>query len=298
MKYTLENDRFKVVLESMGAEIKSVWDKKLELEHMWSGDPAYWGKTAPFLFPFIGKLENGQFLHEGRVYPAEKHGFGQRVEYDVAERKEDAIRFHIRDTDATREKYPFSFVLEISYTLQEDGILEEWSVTNTGDKPMYFSLGGHAAFACPPERAGQKTGRTGQRVRLYGVNPEAELYSLRINDRGVITEELLPVQLHNGSFAITEDLFAGDALIFDQEGITAAALCDGEGREYVRVECDAPVWGIWSHPDSAAGYVCLEPWYGICDFAGYKGELSQRPHTRTAAPGETWTGENRMIFRE
>lgn len=114
MKYTLENDRFKVVLESMGAEIKSVWDKKLELEHMWSGNPAYWGKTAPFLFPFIGKLENGQFLHEGRVYLAEKHGFGQRVEYDVAERKDDAIRFHIRDTDATREKYPFSFVLEIS----------------------------------------------------------------------------------------------------------------------------------------------------------------------------------------
>ena len=73
-------------------------------------------------------------------------------------------------------------------------------------------------------------------------------------------------------------------------------MCDAEGREYVRVECDAPVWGIWSHPDSGAGYVCLEPWYGICDFAGYEGELAQRPHTQAAAPGETWRGGNRMIF--
>ena len=296
MKYILENERFKVVLESMGAEIKSVWDKKLELEHMWSGDPAFWGKTAPFLFPFIGKLEKERFIYEGRVFPADKHGFGQRVEYRVAEQTDDSIRFCVQDTDATREKYPFSFVLEIAYILQADGIREARRVTNPGDKPMYFSVGGHAAFACPPGKADRKGSRVGQRIKLYGVEPDAELYSLRLNNKGVITEELLPVQLESGSFAVTEELFAGDALIFDKEGITAAALCDAEGREYVRVECDAPVWGIWSHPDSGAGYVCLEPWYGICDFAGYEGELAQRPHTQAAAPGETWRGGNRMIF--
>ena len=156
MKYILENERFKVVLESMGAEIKSVWDKKLELEHMWSGDPAFWGKTAPFLFPFIGKLEKERFIYEGRVFPADKHGFGQRVEYRVAEQTDDSIRFCVQDTDATREKYPFSFVLEIAYILQADGIREEWWVKNTGDKPMYFSVGGHAAFACPPGKADRK----------------------------------------------------------------------------------------------------------------------------------------------
>lgn len=31
MRYVLENERFKVTLESMGAEIKSVWDKQLGL---------------------------------------------------------------------------------------------------------------------------------------------------------------------------------------------------------------------------------------------------------------------------
>lgn len=296
MRYTLENDRFRVTLESMGAEIKSVWDKQSELEHMWSGDPAYWGKTAPFLFPFIGKLEQERFIYEGKAYPAEKHGFGQRVEYEVTGQTADAIRFRIHDTAATREKYPFAFELEIVYVLQADGIREDWQVKNTGDKPMHFSVGGHAAFACPPVKEGEQGSRIGQKIRLYGVDSHAELQSLRLNDKGVITEELLPVQLDGGCFEVTEGLFDGDALILDQDGITAAALCDADGREYVRVECDAPVWGIWSHPDSGAGYVCLEPWYGICDFAGYDGELAQRPHTQTLAAGETWTGGNRMIF--
>lgn len=296
MRYVLENERFQVTLESMGAEIKSVWDKQLGLEHMWSADPAYWAKTAPFLFPFIGKLEKEQFTYEGQVYPADKHGFGQRVEYSVVEQQTDSIRFRICDTDVMREKYPFSFVLEIAYVLEADRIQENWYVKNTGDKPMYFSVGGHAAFACPPLTEGTKAGRIGQKVKLYGVDPAAELYSLRLNDKGVITEELLPIRLEDSCFTITQELFAADALIFDQDGITAAGLCDAEGREYVRVECDAPVWGIWSHPDNGAGYVCLEPWYGICDFAGYEGELAERPHTQTAAPGETWTGGNRMVF--
>lgn len=296
MRYTLENDRFKVVLDSMGAEIKSVWDKQLELEHMWSGDPAYWGKTAPFLFPFIGKLEKERFIYEGKVFPADKHGFGQRVEYEVTEQTADRICFRIRDTDATREKYPFSFELEIVYILQADGIRENWYVKNTGDKPMYFSVGGHAAFACPPLQQGAKSGRVGQKIRLYGVGERTELPSLRLNGSGVITEEFGLVKLDKGCFEITEGLFDGDALIFDRAGITAAALCDAQDREYVRVECDAPVWGIWSHPDSRAGYVCLEPWYGICDYAGYEGELSERPHTQELSPGETWNGGNRMIF--
>ena len=75
-----------------------------------------------------------------------------------------------------------------------------------------------------------------------------------------------------------------------------ARLYDPEGREYARVECDAPVWGIWSHSDSGAGYVCLEPWYGICDFAGYEGELKERPHIQTVMPGETWAGGSRICF--
>ena len=82
------------------------------------------------------------------------------------------------------------------------------------------------------------------------------------------------------------------AMVFDGEGVTAVGLCDETGKEYIRVECTAPVWGVWSMPDNGASYVCLEPWYGLCDYEGFEGDLGERPYTNVAEPGQTWKGGN------
>ena len=54
MRYILENDTLRVEIESFGAEIKSVKRKADGREYMWCGDPKYWGRTSPVLFPFVG----------------------------------------------------------------------------------------------------------------------------------------------------------------------------------------------------------------------------------------------------
>jgi len=304
MKYYLENQKYKVEFECFGAEIKSVWDKELKADRMWSANATFWAKTAPFLFPFIGRLQGAEYRFHGNTYPADKHGFGQRVAYKMVSQGMDNIRFQFKDTAETREKYPFKFSLILEYILKEDSILENWYVENTGDGPMYFSIGGHGAFACPIiTKENDKTLsleerplRIGQKIKLYGLEDKEEVMSYRLNKDGLITEELLPIPLENGCFTIAEDTFAADALIFDHEKITAAAILDENGREYMRLESEAPVWGIWSYPDSKAGYVCLEPWYGICDFVGFEGTLEERPWTQTVLPGETWKAGIRMIF--
>ena len=294
MRVFLENDTVKMELESFGAEIKSLVKKECGQELMWSADSAFWGKTAPFLFPFIGKLQDEKFVYEGKEYPADKHGFGQRVDYEIAMQEEDRVVFRFVDNDETYAKYPFHFELDIEYVLLENGVRENWYVKNTGEKDMHFSVGGHAAFACPA--AGKEGLRTGQKVKLYGAEHKSMIFSLTLDGKGLVTDELRIIDLQDGSFSITKEMFEKDALIFDGEGITAAALCDENGEEYVRVECNAPVWGIWSHPDEGAGYVCLEPWYGICDYAGFEGVLKERPYTQTAKPGETWEGYNTIRF--
>ncbi len=292
MRYILENETIKVEFESFGAEIKSVLKKTTNQEYMWGAEPAYWGKTAPFLFPFIGKLVREEYTHEGKVYPADKHGFGQRVPYEVVEQSTERIVFRTKDTEETYAKYPFHFVLDIEYILGEDSVQENWYVKNTGDNTMYFSVGGHAAFACPLNGKG----RTGQKICLHGAEHKTLIFSLRINEKGLITNELLTLDVDDGLVTIDEHTFDADALVFDGEGVTAVGLCDENGKEYVRVECDAPVWGVWSMPDNGASYVCLEPWYGICDYEGYEGELSERPYTNVAQSGEIWKGGNTIKF--
>lgn len=288
MRYCLENEFLKAEFESFGAELKSLKQKADGQEYMWCGNPAYWGKTAPFLFPFIGKTVNMEYQYEGRMWPAEKHGFGQRVAYEMVEQTENRIVFRTVDTEETYAKYPFHFRLDIEYVLHGESLTENWYVTNTGEKTMYFSIGGHAAFACPLNGAG----RTGQKVKLMGAEHKNIIFSLRINELGLITDELLTLDIKEGLIGIEEHTFDRDALVFDGEGVTAVGLCDANGREYVRVECDAPVWGVWSMPDTGASYICLEPWYGLCDYEGFEGDISERPYTNAAEPGETWKGSN------
>ena len=308
MRYVLENEWIQAEFESVGAELKSLKRKADGQEYMWCADPAYWSKTSPFLFPFIGKTVNMEYSYNGKTWPAEKHGFGQKVAYDVAEQSDTRIVFRTKDTEGTYAKYPFHFSLDIEYVLDGESLIENWYVTNTGDNTMYFSIGGHAAFACPrnghgcadgrkgqecdnQERDSQGGGkRIGQQVKLHGAEHKNIIFSLRANTLGLITEELLTLDIKDGLIAIDAHTFDNDALIFDGEGVMAIGLCDENGKEYVRVECGAPVWGVWSMPDNGASYVCLEPWYGLCDYEGFEGELSERPYANAVEPGRTWKG--------
>ena len=286
MRYLLENEWIEAQIESFGAEVKSFKTKADDQEYMWSADPAYWGKTSPFLFPFIGKTVNMEYKYDGKIWPSEKHGFGQHVDYQVVEQSADRILFRTKDTEETYKVYPFHFILDIEYVLEEKSLVENWYVTNTGDNTMYFSIGAHGAFACPLN--GQ--GRIGQKIKLIGVEHKNLIFSLRANDKGLITDELLMLDMKDGLIEIGENTFDQDALLFDGEGVTAIGLCDENGEEYVRVECDAPVWGVWSMPDNGASFVCLEPWYGSCDYEGFEGELSERPYANEVKPGLTWSG--------
>ena len=65
MKYTIENDLFKVEVNECGAELCSIYSKKKKREYMWQQDPEVWANAAPVLFPFIGSLKGGQYEYEG-----------------------------------------------------------------------------------------------------------------------------------------------------------------------------------------------------------------------------------------
>ena len=39
----------------------------------WCGDPKYWGRTSPVLFPFVGAPKNKEYRYEGRTYPMGQH---------------------------------------------------------------------------------------------------------------------------------------------------------------------------------------------------------------------------------
>lgn len=295
MRYILENEQIKAEIESFGGELKSLVRKSTGQEYMWEADPAFWGKTSPVLFPFIGKLEGASYEYEKRRYAIEKHGFARDMEFNAAEREADRITLYIESNEDTLKKFPFPFRLEISYELEDSGITEKWRVINRGTGTMYFSMGGHPAFACPPKSGKADAGlrRTDCFLKLYGENwrPYAgnEVQSTEIMvPEGLLTGMSFSVRVKESLIPVEEHIFDKDALCLEKQGVTALGICDAAGKEYVRLEADCPVWGIWSVPDSNAAYVCLEPWWGICDSRGYARTLQERPYTNSASAGEVW----------
>ena len=109
MRYILENDTLRVEIESFGAEIKSVKRKADGREYMWCGDPKYWGRTSPVLFPFVGAPKNKEYRYEGRTYPMGQHGFARDMEFTLEAQEGKSIWFVLSSTEETYVKYPFRF---------------------------------------------------------------------------------------------------------------------------------------------------------------------------------------------
>ncbi len=64
----ISNGKITVAVDSRGAEMKSLRRIDTGEEYMWSGNPEYWGKVSPLLFPLVGTLKNNEYHFNGKPY--------------------------------------------------------------------------------------------------------------------------------------------------------------------------------------------------------------------------------------
>ncbi|MGN1115606.1 MAG: aldose 1-epimerase family protein [Candidatus Ornithomonoglobus sp.] len=287
MRYTLKNGIIAAEIDSFGAELRSV--RKNDTEYMWNGDPKYWGRVSPVLFPFVGGLRDGSYKTGGREYAMSQHGFARDMEFTVCGRDDSSISFSLSPDAAAKEKYPFDFVLKITYTVTENILTVKWEVENPSDKDMYFSIGAHPAFMCP-----LRGGEQSDYKLKFDTDRDIEYYLLK---DGLLDKSVTyPLHLNNGYADIEKGMFDRDALVVEGRQAGEISLCFADGREYVTVRTDAPLFGLWSPAGKNAPFICIEPWYGRCDALGFCGELYEREYTNSLSPGKTFAAEYEIVF--
>ena len=254
--FQISNDKVTIQVDSLGAELKSLKSLPDGREYMWQGDPAYWGRTSPVLFPIVGGLKEGKYRVDGREYAMGQHGFARDMEFRLKSQVASEIWFFLESNEETLQKYPYPFLLEIGYEIKERTVVVKWRVCNQAKEPIWFSIGGHPAFLCPIDPGTDQT-----QYRL--VFDEKKTYALR-----------------DGILPITPDLFDNDALVIEGEQAHSVALARPDGRPYLTVDFDAPLFGIWSPPKKKAPFICIEPWYGRCDSVDFAGEFKEREWSR------------------
>ena len=279
MIYTIQNSCLTVGVKDAGAELCSIKDAA-GTEYLFDANPAYWGRSAPVLFPFVGSLKEKAFVYEGKTYPMGQHGFARDMTFCLLKQKEDEIWFRLESDAETLAKYPFAFVLDIGYRLEKNTVRVLWEVRNPSEeKDLYFSIGAHPAFLCPPCGGGMDG-------CYLGFDLPGDLSYRLLNSQGLVTPQTHPLPLQNGLFRLYPGLFDRDALIVEGKQTGRVWLADGEKKPFVTVEFNAPLFGIWSPAGKNAPFVCIEPWYGRCDAEDFSGDLTQREYGNCISPGQ------------
>lgn len=293
MRYILENDLIKAEFDTFGAELKSVIDKKTGREYIWCGDPAVWGRTAPVLFPFVGACNGKKYTFEGKDYPMTSHGFARDKEHELVSKSDKEIAFSLKDSDETYEIYPFHFEFINTYKLEGSTVTVEWKVVNPGqdraDQNLYFSLGAHPAFVCPINGEANKAG---YRIFFKGVN---EIHH-HGNLTGTCTHEDRVLALENNRVVITPEFFDRTTYIVEGKQTGEVGLETPDGKRFVTVSFDTPLFAVWSPERKNAPFICIEPWYGRADYDDFTGELPNREYGNTLGKGEVFDRSYKITF--
>ncbi len=281
---TLKNNSLEIQVNESGAELISIKDAKTGIQYLWNGDPAYWNRRSPVLFPVVGNAKNKSYTYQGKTYSIGQHGFARDMMFTLKEKTEHSLWFTVKDTEDTLKIYPFHFELEIGYELIDRTIKVQWKVTNPDEKNMYFSIGGHPGFMCP-------LNQTGSRDDYYlSFDNDKPLHYLLI-DPGCGLEVKKPFEeqyilpTDQGICRIDRHMFDNDALIIENHQCHSVSLLTPEKKPYVTVRFDAPLFGVWSPAIENTPFICIEPWYGRCDSTDFDGDLNERDYINSLQAG-------------
>lgn len=289
MSVKLENEKLLVEIAELGAEVTRIYDKENDIEVLWDGNPKFWKRHSPILFPNVGKTYQNKVLISGKEYPAPSHGFARDSVFECVEYAEDSARFLLSSSEKTKEVYPFDFKLYVAYKLQGKELNVEWTVENCSQDTMCFTIGGHPAFkfADPSEK------KEDYKLKFPGKQEIISSF-LDLTTGTTVPGKHYAVELQDEMCVLREELFENDTLILDDYQVNEVWLCHKDGTPYVGVKCEGfPNFGIWSVKDS--GFVCLEPWMGRCDESGFSSEVSEKKYVNLVNAGEEFRKDYTII---
>lgn len=272
MIYSIKNSEIKIEVNSLGAELKSLVLLEDNLEYLWQENPQFWNRSAPILFPIVGKLLNDTYTFKNKQYYMSQHGFARDKQFNLVEKSETMLKFLLKSDEETLKIYPFNFELYLSYEIANSQVKVSYDVVNKSEDKMYFSIGAHPAFNWPLD---EKNEKQEDYYFEFETLKENSLDRLPLLKNG-ISSSLETIKLENKKLNISKDTFVRDALIFRNENINSVKLKSNISKKFVQVDFDGfSHLGLWSKP-SGAPFVCIEPWHGIADFIEHNQKLEDK----------------------
>ena len=221
----------------------------------------------------------GKYRVGGREYPMKtQHGFARDMDFACLEETESSVTQRLDATRETRAIYPFDFGLRITHSLDADDprrLHITWTVENNGAGEMFYAIGGHPGFLMP------KGARKEDCFVFFPGHGTLSYFSA--DPAGfALPKATHELRLEDGFTPYLADM--PDTWIFENRGIDAVGIAGPDRRPYVTLRCPGfPMLAVWANPRGP--YICLEPWFGRTDDAGFAGSLAEKPGMERLGPG-------------
>lgn len=276
MTTTLFNSDLTAKINHLGAELFSL--ESNNKEYIWEGNPDFWGKHSPILFPIVGTLKNNTYSFKGQSYKLSRHGFARDNEFVLIEKQDHRAVFSLKSNTDTLKVYPFDFELQIIYTLAGNDLTIAYQVINSSTTPMPFSIGAHPAIALTGDF---------EKYSIQFEKNEPLQYHLLEDD--LISNKTATLSTTDNKVALNYKLFENDALIFKTLESDYLTILENK-KPLIRVHYkDFPHLGIWTKKN--APFLCIEPWFGYSDSTETTGNIMQKEGIQILQPKSTFNAE-------
>ena len=258
----LSNNLVEAKIALKGAEIISL-NRIGNTSVLWNKDDLIWNRTAPNLFPIVGRLSHDSYSFEGETYSMSQHGFARDEQFSVSNQTLESVDLNLSWNEDSLAKYPFKFDLTIRYSLNENGVDVWYHIKNVDDKKLGFSIGGHPGFQLNDE------------LNMYKLVFSNPFSSERHELEGAYYSGKCSTMDCGGELELNNALFENDAVVFKNPPFTSVALVHKTGGELVRLQFDQlDAIGFWTKKD--APFFCIEPWWGWADELKHTGDFETK----------------------
>ena len=272
----LKNEQLTVKVATLGAELQSVKDNEGR-EYLWQAGPE-WPRRSPILFPIVCSVNDDTYVVDGKEYHLPRHGFARDTEFTMISKSDEKVTLALHESEETLKVYPYRFNLAVTYRLEGNKLHVIWHVENTDNQEIHFQIGAHPAFNVPG-------GKLEGTIKLDNDEPMDSLKSYADGSHDMIEE---PLDAEKGVMEISNNFFRNDSVKIHKCQTHRAMLMDTNGKPAVTVDYKTPVCAFWSPYGKQAPFVCIEPWYGIGDPRGWKGEFRDKLLMNHLLPGASF----------
>lgn len=253
---TLKNDFLTIKVNSFGAELTELIDNH-QISRLHDGNPKYWGRRSPILFPIISRFVDQKYTYKGKEYKIGTHGFAREKEFVEYESTPYSITYLLKDDETTYLSYPFHFEFYVTYTLHNNTLKVTYTIKNVGENKMYFMVGGHPGFKVPLFENEQyedyylefEKAETVEKTKLNGCYLSAETEPF-LNKQKIIP---LHYKMFNPDAYVMEGLKSN---FIELKSKTNTKVVRFYFQEFKKL-------AIWSTLNVDSPFVCFEPWNGI-----------------------------------